>query len=249
MYHLSDDEKTRLIRGIQAAYAVPFIHDITDYIWEAIFSYAKSLALVDPLQNTRSKLLFDVVDTQRPLADGLIGWSAKAKQLEGNLLPTSSFELVIQRADIFKKGKDLGFDTLNIDTPPDILGKALLQRWNMKLEGDAIKQKVSDRRICILVKSKNRNTYCCYENMLTTYLQNDLEWTWTDVSRTGLQGARKADRKVVYRWYPNQKQFFEKFTLPENAWFFSLAPRRLPIGEAIDILLNRLDSAESFRRM
>ena len=40
---------------------MPFVDDIEDYIWEAIFAYSKDIPPVDPLTNIRSKRLFDVV--------------------------------------------------------------------------------------------------------------------------------------------------------------------------------------------
>ena len=35
-YHLNDKEKQRLVEAIRAVYAIPFVDDIEDYIWEAI---------------------------------------------------------------------------------------------------------------------------------------------------------------------------------------------------------------------
>jgi hypothetical protein len=243
MYHLADEEKERLIRGIQAAYALPFIHDITDYIWEAIFSYAKNVVAVDPLGNTRSKKLFDVVDKKLTLVEGLIGWSAKAIQLDTTLTRPRFLQLVIQRADIFKKSGHLGFDKLTIDSPADILGRALLVHWQMKIETDAVSQGVSDKRICLLVKSKNRRNYYYYEDSIATYLPDDLEWRWVTPEKLGLQGVRKTDRRVIYTWYRNQTQFFESFILPEDTWGFTLQPYRLPLAETVDMLVNRLGTA------
>jgi len=59
------------------------------------------IKLVDPLNEIRAKLLFDVVDAKRR-----IGWSAKTgltTSFEGG----HEVELVIQRADIF--GKNIKF--------------------------------------------------------------------------------------------------------------------------------------------
>lgn len=235
MYKLTEIEKQRLLDGIQAAYAVPFIHDITDFIWEAVFSYAKSIPVVDPLKNTRKKLLYDVVDESKS-----IGWSAKAIQKSLNL-PTI-FELVIQRADIFKKGNDLGLGTLNVDSSPQVLGKALLKHWYKKVQEDAEKQGVEEKRICILLKSLNRTKYSYFEEDLAEYSEEELWWQWTDETHTGLQGIRKKDDFVVFRWYPNQKQFFERFNLTENTFTFELEPQRLPSDEIVRLLLERLNN-------
>jgi hypothetical protein len=235
VYKLTENEKKRLLEGIQAAYAVPFVHDITDFIWEAIFSHAKGIPIVDPLKNTRKKLLYDVVD------DSLkIGWSAKSIQKSPDL-PTI-FELVIQRADIFKKATNLGFETLNINSSPQTLGIALLKHWYEKVEKDAVTQNVRDKRICILLKSSNRTRYAYFEANLTTYDINDLQWHWTDNTQTGLQGVRKRDKSVVFRWYPNQKQLFERFYLPLDTFTFELEPLRLSPDEAVRLFLSLLDN-------
>ncbi len=234
MYRLTNIEKRRLIESIQAAYAIPFIHDITDFIWEAMFSYVRDIPIVDPLQNTRKKLLYDVVDQSSG-----IGWSAKAIQKSLNL-PTA-FEIVIQRADIFKKSADLGFEPLTIDSSPQILGKALLKHWYKKVQGDADEQGVTQKRICILLKSLDRTKYSYFEENITEYSAEDLQWQWTDNTRTGLQGVRKKDDFVVFRWYPNPKQLFERFHLSGDAFTFSLEPRRLPPDELVHLLLARLN--------
>lgn len=41
---LERNKRDRFIRGIRAAIALPFIDDIEDYIWEAIFSYAYNVS-------------------------------------------------------------------------------------------------------------------------------------------------------------------------------------------------------------
>ena len=115
MYYLNDEEKQRLVEAIRAVYAIPFVDDIEDYIWEAIFTYAKDIPSVDPLLHTRSKNLFDVVDRKSN-----IGWSIKAIQVsQGAIALPRKFEVVIQRADIFKKAEELGFGTLSTKKPSE----------------------------------------------------------------------------------------------------------------------------------
>ena len=92
MYHLNYKEKQRLVEAIRAVYAIPFVDDIEDYIWEAIFTYSKDIPSVDPLTNIRSKNLFDVVDKKSK-----IGWSIKAAQVAQNSITLPcEFEIVIQ---------------------------------------------------------------------------------------------------------------------------------------------------------
>ena len=57
-----------------------------------------------------------------------------------------------------------------------------------------------------------------------------------------LQGIRNRDGFCVFRWYPNQKQFFERFILPEDTHIFSIEPTRLPMDEVVDLLLSQRNS-------
>lgn len=106
IYPVPSGEKARLTQAIRAALAVPFIAGIEGYVWEAIFHYVKGLPLPDPRADLRKKLLFDAVSP----SDG-IGWSLKAVQKTPTI--GSTFEVVIQRADVMKKRAALGFP--NID--------------------------------------------------------------------------------------------------------------------------------------
>lgn len=234
MFGLSGKEKARLIEGIEVAFSVPFVDDIEDFIWEAIFAYAKSIPLVDPLTEIRSKRLFDLVDPKSG-----IGWSAKA--LQWSIVPGGEFELVIQRADIFKKYEELGFDKLTVDSSTAQLGAALLKHWEqLKVIEDMAFQGVTDPRVCILLKSKDRKKFAYYEDAVERHDNTDIKWKWSDSTRTGLQGIRKADDFVKFRWYPNQKQLFERFALPEDTEVFSLTPKRIPLNEVIKMLKQRL---------
>lgn len=237
MFTLNADEKERLKSGIKAAFSVPFIDDIEDFIWEAIFAHAKSVPLQDPLTTTRSKQLFDLVD---PVKE--IGWSAKA--LQWRVSPGVEFELVIQRADIFKKAEDLGFPPLSVNSPPLQLGEALLTHWqDWKVARDMQAQAVSDPRICILLKSIDRKKFAYYEDTLERHVPDEIQWSWTNSSKTGLQGTREGF--VKYRWYPNQKQFFERFVLPDDAEIIPLSPRRLPLTEVIELLTAKIEAVAS----
>ena len=233
-YRLSKSEAERLKKAICVTLANPFIDDIEDFIWEAIFSYTKKLPVIDPLTSIRSKRLFDIVDKKHK-----IGWSAKAVQWK--ITPTAKFELVIQRADIFKKAKSLGFSKLTKHSPVQLLGQALLKHWYVeKVTKDAKYQDVKDMRVCILLKSRDRKKFIYFEESITEYKNSDIEWRWTDTSKTGLQGVRKADGLCIFRWYPNQKQLFESFVVSKHSLTFELAPRRLPVADVVDLLGRRL---------
>lgn len=228
-YKLNDAQVERLKIGIKSSLSIPLIDSLEDFIWEAIFCYAKGVKLVDPLFDLRRKLLFDVVDIPTK-----IGWSAKS--LQCNIYENCQFELVIQRADIFKKQEDLGFKNLSKNSDPNELGKALLVHWHRKVIEDAKIQGVNDFRVCILLKTADNRKYSYFEEELALYEPEDLYWRWTNESKTGLQGIRKSDDFVVYRWYPNQKQFFERFKLYDDALIFELEIKRKSMTELIDLL-------------
>lgn len=233
-YSLSKVEKMKLQKGIAAALSIPFIDSIEDFIWEGIFGYMKNVDLVDPFNNIRSKSLFDVVDKSNK-----IGWSAKA--LQCRISPNCEFEIVIQRADIFRKQADLGFKNLSKDSDPNLLGKALIKHWQSKILKDAKAQDVKDQRVCILLKWKNQK-FAYLEEALMEYVETDLYWKWSNETKTGLQGIRKVDDFVVYRWYPNQTQFFERFKLGDTAYVFDLNSKRFAMDEIIDILAHHINT-------
>jgi hypothetical protein len=228
-FYLSDFEKERFTKALTAAISIPFIDDIEDFIVESIWAHAKGLENIDPLFNIRSKRLYDVVDTSNR-----IGWSVKSVQWA--FRPGCDFELVIQRAAIIKKATALGFSGLSLDNDPQMLGSALLKHWKLKVEGDAVAQNVDDKRTMILLKTADKTRYAILEESLKLYTENEIQWQWSSQDRNGLQGIRISDEKCVYRWYPSQTQFFERFHLPADAYIFNLAPKRLEISQVVDML-------------
>ena len=232
-YVLTDDEKERFLKALTAAIAVPFIDDIEDYIAESIWAHAKNVRNPDPFFNIRSKRLFDVTDDERG-----IGWSVKSLQWAFN--PGCEFELVIQRAAVYKKAAMLGFPGLSSNSEPDLIGEALLEHWKRKVEEDASIQGVRDKRIMVLLKTANKKRFSIFEDDLHTYTPDEIKWQWTSAEKNGLQGIRKSDGMCVYRWYPSQTQFFERFILPSEAYQFTLEPRRLEIGSVVDMLAEHL---------
>ena len=67
-----------------------------------------------------------------------IGWSVKS--LQWKFYDECEFELVIQRADVYKKAADLGFEPLDSTNDPNMIGAALLKHWQLKVEKDALAQ-------------------------------------------------------------------------------------------------------------
>lgn len=234
-YFLKDAQLERIEKGLKVAIAIPFIDDIEDYIVEAILEYAKEIDGIDPFTNIRSKRLYDVVDIATKT-----GYSVKSLKWAFKADIESEFELVIQRADIFKKAKALGFEHLDINSDPQTLGAALLEHWRIKVEDDATFQNVDNKRIFVLLKSIDNKKFAFFEEDIKLYQANEITWRWTDQTKTGLQGIRNEDQMCVYRWYPNQKQFFERFKLPTNTQRIEINPIRLSKAQVVDILLSYL---------
>ena len=209
-YYLSTTELERITDGLKVAMSIPFIDDIEDFILEAIWEYAKDIDGVDPFYNIRSKKLYDVVDQSTH-----IGWSVKS--LQWAFRPNCEFELVVQRADVYKKARELGFPPLNSDSDPNLIGAALLKHWNNKIESDAIAQGVQSKRIMVLLKTVDKKHFAVLEEDIHQYTTDEISWQWTNSQHNGLQGIRKSDGRCVYRWYPSQKQFFETFILQESS--------------------------------
>lgn len=235
-FFLTKPQLKRIEKGLKAAISIPFIDDIEDYIVEAILEYTKEIDGIDPFTNIRSKRLYDVVDTRTK-----IGYSVKSLKWSFHAGTESEFELVIQRADIFKKATALGFEHLDINSDPQTLGAALLEHWRIKVEEDAVFQDVNDKRVFVLLKSVDNKKFAFFEEDIKLYQRDEITWKWTDNTKTGLQGIRNEDQMCVYRWYPNQKQFFERFKLPANIQKIEINPIRLEKAQVVDILLPYLE--------
>ncbi|WP_044932606.1 hypothetical protein [Oribacterium sp. NK2B42] len=234
-YLLTDEELLKMKNGVQTALGIPFIDAIEDYILEAIWEYAKDINGIDPLYNIRSKKLYDVVDEKTH-----IGWSVKS--IQWAFRPECTFELVIQRANVFKKAADLGFGHLDRDSDPQEIGAALIKHWSLKVNEDAIAQNVTDKRVMILLKSADNRRFAVLEEDLKLYNPDELVWHWTNATKTGLQGVRKDDNALVYRWYPGQTQFFESFVLPAGTQEFTIEPIRMRKDQVVDRLLPYLQA-------
>lgn len=236
-YFLNEDELSRIKAGLQATIGIPFIDDIEDYIVEAIWEYSKNIDGIDPLFNIRSKKLYDVVDTRTKR-----GWSVKS--LQWAFYEGCEFELVIQRAAVYKKAKALGFEPLSSESDPNRIGAALLRHWNIKVEEDAIAQGVDDRRIMVLLKTEDKRHFAVFEEDIKQYTPDEMYWEWSNVSKNGLKGYRRSDNMCIYRWYPSQTQLFERFVLPAGTQTIDISPVRLRKDQVVDILLPYLQELQ-----
>lgn len=232
-YTLDDNQIDKLKKAVEAVLRIPVIDGVEDYIWEAIFCYVKDIAPVDPLTNTRSKKLFDIVHS----ATG-VGWSAKA--LSATLQPKEidkSIEIVIQRAH-------LSTEAASFLTNPDpilsakIVGESVLAHWRSKVSQDLADQKIASPRVCILVKCKHLKAIRYHEDDLTLPDPSQIVWQWSNDQRRGLQGFDPESNKLIYRWYPSQKQLFEVFYLSTRSPYIPLSQqdRRIPLDEFFDLV-------------
>lgn len=237
-YSLTSENEQRLIKGLESAISIPILDSIEDFVWESIFCYMKRIPYIDPFSNIRSKKLYDVTDSKNH-----IGWSAKA--LQWTLTPGGEFEIVIQRADVFKKASQLGFPGLNINSNPNTIGSALLKHWQDKINADAVAQNVTDKRICILLKNKACTRFAYIEEDIAMYSVDELKWEWADSSKTGLKAIRKSDNFCVYKWYHNQTQFFERFKFGASSKVYSINLYRSDINHFIDLIHSDLEKSRS----
>ena len=226
MCELSLLERERLQNSIAAALSVPFIAGVEGYVFEALFHFVKGLPLPNPHAAKRSKTLFDCVD-----ASARIGWSLKSVQKNP---ATTSFELVIQRADIIKKRIQLELPDLSLESTPEHLGLGILRHWNQKITADMERQGVRSARVAVLLKSNNHRLYVFLEQELRLYTAEELLWSWTDEKHTDLQARHTTNGQIVFRWYPNQKQLFENFNLPPLAFRFEVQPARLNVQDFLE---------------
>lgn len=220
IHQLSKNEQQKLHSAIEVALRIPFIAGIEGFVLESIFHHVKGLQPPDPHSGKRKKLLFDAVDTRSG-----IGWSLKSHQ--GVPHPNKVFEVVIARADILDKKTTLGFPDLSLDSDPSTLGNAILKHWIGKFQNDKEIQKVMRPRIAILVKTRNHRHYAFIEQDLQPLNADEIAWAWTRDKRKGLQGRRKDTGQIVYRWYANQKQLFESFTITSQAFLFEVKIQRI----------------------
>lgn len=232
-YFLTQEEIDRMKAALKTAVAIPFIDDIEDYILEDIWKYVKQIDGIDPFYNIRSKDLYDVVDTTQK-----IGWSVKSIQWQ--FYNNCEFELVIQRADVFKKSFQLVSTELTKDSDPNLIGKALLRHWSLKVLKDAQKQNIDSKRILILLKHADKSKFSLLEEDIKIYDESKIEWQWSNANKNGLKGIHIDTGRCIYRWYPSQKQLFERFILPESAPLFNIDIIRLTEEELVKTILTKI---------
>lgn len=239
---LRSNEVERLREAIIATIASPIVGAIEDYSWEAIFHYVKNIPLSDPTLG-RTKLLHDAVDIRTRT-----GWSLKTIQLS-NLNPGFTFAFVIQRADVITKAQALGFPGLTLDSPPAILGEAVIRHWNQKLTQDRNLQSVENSYEGILCKKRNAIQYVYIEYPLTPLNPTKFAWEWSVNRNTGLAGKGlqgKVNGKLALIWYRNQKQLFKVQTIPEQTIRLTIERNRLTPDQYVNAILSAMEGNAKF---
>ncbi len=225
-YSLTEAEQARLRAALLAAFSVPIIDDVEDYVWEALFHHVKAIKLADPITEGRTKKLFDAV-----APDGR-GWSLKTLVWD-NQAVGSNFEFVIQRADVFKKAVELGFEKgLHPKSATNDLGNALVRHWNAKFTKDSKAQKVTDPRVCILLKDSARRNFTYVEFGYPSLKENDYTWQWSKQDGFGLKGFKGDTTR--FKWYHGQKQLFEVFQIPHEAYKFKVDWKRASLKDFVE---------------
>lgn len=228
-------EVERLRKAIAAAFASPWVADVEDYVWEALFHYVKRIDLPDAIVDGRTKQLFDAV------APNGIGWSLKTL-LKPVLTVGSSIEFVIQRADVTTKAANLGFPKgLSRESPPRDLGAAVVRHWNEKFDKDLVAQRVTDPRLAILVKDASRTNFTYLEQPYLRLREDEILWGWSNAARKGLLG--RIDGELRLRWYFNQKQLFQVDRVPMDAQRFAVDWKRMDPASFIDRVLGNTGTA------
>jgi len=218
---LTPEVKGRLRRAIAGCLVNPFVDDILDFNWEAIWHYCHGLPIPDPLNETRKKYLHDAVDA----ATG-VGWSLKTQQISCAIADCDTYAVVIARADVFGKGEALGFPRLSRKSRPGDIGQAVLKLWADKVAADRTTQGVRESRVATLLKPPKRTEFGVHETVLRLHATDEVSWAWAE-SGKGLWGTDKATDRRVYRWYPSGGQLFEIFDVPKDVVIVSLEWRRL----------------------
>lgn len=241
MSRFGEIQLTRLKQALAACYANPFIDDVEDFVFEAIFHFAIGLPVPNQIDGEKTKKLFDAIDPKTST-----GWSLKT--LMWDIEPNKEFELVIQRADIFDKADALGFSGINRESPVATLGEAVLKHWNSKIDSDSRTQGVDSARVAILLKSRDRRTFYLYEDELHRYSPRQLEWSWTSSDKKGLRAVTRASGFNCFRWYANQKQLFERFVLPQTLTKFTIDRTPLRAERVVELLLAEIADLQRQRQ-
>lgn len=210
-------------RALAGCLVNPFIHDILDFNWEAVWHYCKGLPLPDPLTKTRKKHLHDAIDTKSG-----IGWSLKTQQISCSIADCRSYAVVIARADIFGRAGKLGFEDLTRKSKPEDLAKAIIKVWSSKAEADKKLQGVKHSRVATLLKPPKRTEFAVHETDLKVFDPRDLKWIWgREGQGKGFWGLDRKSGRQVYRWYPSGGQLFEIFEVPPRILTLKIKWRRL----------------------
>jgi hypothetical protein len=153
---LTETEIEYLLKLLRLHFAYPLAYPLSGAYFEELFS-----AAVHGMREKR-KRLFDV------LRNGT-GWSLKTLQWP-ILAPETSFEVVIQRCDIFRN------PGLSLDSPIVALGRQVLHQFNSFCEESAVAQGVSDPRAAFLLRERTGLHFSLFQRRYRLFSADEVEW-------------------------------------------------------------------------
>ena len=209
---LSPHEYDRLVKLLTVHYAYPLRYPLAGAFFEELFA-----ACVGGVREER-KLLFDI------LKDG-VGWSLKTL-LWTRLQPEGTFEVVVQRCDILKDR------SLNLNSPVEVLGRAILNHFNNFCRSSAREQTISDPRAAFLVRNRQERDFVFFQQRYRLYQAREVRWQWANEERRSLMGY--VGDSLVLRWYRSGTQLFGVYRIPAEPHHFHIDWRRAGLEETIE---------------
>lgn len=226
----TQEQIDKLKQFINIHLSLPMKYELAGSNFETLFAL-----MIGGKRETR-KLLFDVIkDTT--------GWSLKTLQTNGN-----KFEIVLKRCNVINK--DLAWQT----SDAQIIGDAIIDNVNEFYSKSVLKQDVADKRLCILLASKDAKTYRIFQQKLAVYEKDDIEWRFSKQDKNGnekpeiksLMGYH--EDKLVYRWYRSGTQLFGVYDVPIDIQSFSLDVRDISFESLVGIFTTSPSQNEQLLR-
>ena len=209
--YLPSDEYDRLVKLLAMHFSYPLPYPLAGAYFEQLFG-----AAVGGYREQR-KLLYDVLH-------GRTGWSLKTL-LKSSMEIGESFEVVIQRCDILRD------QSLSLDSPVEVLGERVLQRFGTFAEDSGQKQGVDDPRAGFLIRTRAERDFTFFQQRYRLYSVGEVQWRWANEYRRSLMGYVAGD--LVLRWYRSGTQLFGVYRIPEGAQQFHIAWTRADLDETL----------------
>lgn len=102
----------------------------------------------------------------------------------------------------------------------------------MKFQKDSVTQKIKDPRIAILLKDITRKKFAYVEFAYPPLIEKEYTWQWAKEDGFGLKGIRKG--QVRLKWYYGQKQLFQVYPIPKEAYRFECEWQRASLKNFVE---------------